>query len=304
MTHFWPTLADFNSDPPAVTEKLVAPIIAYGGAHVLMYGVRGIGKTQLSLSLALAVANGKPWLGLYPTRQSRAAFIQLDMPHTTFFDRCQGLIDMSGNLSIVHFDRSFDICRNPKVLAELVAAKPEFTIVESLHKCHGLDENSSNTPVAVYKAWQDTFEACSFMYAHHDRKVSAAPKATGEERAMMREEAFRGSSAWIDDADLGLHIVPENAARDLADLQVRIEFTKVRSGPPQPPISVRFDAANAMMPYVHEPSAETALRIKLMQAPLSRKDAVDYLKIEHRMSQASAYRVAAKVTDLLLPETL
>src|SRR5207247_10650334 len=169
------------------------------------------------------------------------------------------------------------------------AMASELVLVESLRTCHHLDENDSNTPVRVYKAWQECFPGASLVFAHHDRKLLL--EGSGPQR--FRDEAFRGSSAWLDDADLGIHVVPEKPANELAELQVRLEFSKLRSGPMQPPMSVRFHE-KTLLPYVADPSPETALKAKLLKEKLSKADAVKFLK-QKGISQSSAYRLVERI---------
>lgn len=290
---FWSSFKAFAEDVPPVTEKLVEPIFAHGGALGVVHGPRGTGKTQIMLSLALAVEQGKPWLGVYKTRASKTAFIQLDMPRGTMWERAASLNGQlsSAGVPIVLWDRTFDIVSgtNTGVLAGLQDAAPELVLIESLRKCHHLDENDSNTPVRVYKAWQERFPDASLLFAHHDRKLS--PDGSGPQR--YRDESFRGSSAWLDDADLGIHVIPEKPAQELAELQVRLEFSKVRSGPLQPPMSIRFNE-KTLLPYVVDPSPETSLKARLLVEKLSKHQAVDFLKSKG-ISQSSAYRLVERI---------
>lgn len=293
MTTFWTTAEAFLADKPKETQKIIDPMLAYGGATCLLYGPRASGKTQIALSMAIAISRGEPWLGLFPTKQARVAFIELDMPHQTMHER---LAMLNGELrgapiSMTLWDRSFDIVkgRNIMTLGSAMAQAPEFVIVESLRKSHREDENDSNTPSLVYKLWQDRFPGASFTFSHHDRKMSLDPKAAMK----AKDEAFRGSGAWIDDADLGLHLIPESSSLDLEEMRVRLEFARVRSCPPQPPLSLAFNE-HTLLPYVIDPTPETQLRAELLKRDMLRPEAVAFLQ-ELGVKERTAWRIAERL---------
>ena len=65
------------------------------------------------------------------------------------------------------------------------------------------------------------------MMLHHDRKSS-------EGMEMLSSESFRGSGAWLDDVDLGLHLKKSRKGG------LTLEFSKVRTCPDIDPIKIEI----------------------------------------------------------------
>lgn len=235
---------------------LVSPIMPQGG-HVLLHGKRGLGKTQLALTLAHNVICGTPFLGQLDTAQGRVAYVQADMPPKLQQARLQHLhkqlqLAYGGRLRYYLADTQFDITA-PSAHASAWAQDirdyaPSLVIVDTLRKSHPLDENSSDTPVAVYGAWRHCVgPAPTIIYLHHDRKTSF-------EGPIDRDEEFRGSGAWLDEADLGMHLCKAKAS-------LALEWSKSRTFDPDDvgrSFSLTLDPATLLL-QAHSP-IDTFLR--------------------------------------------
>lgn len=185
---------------------LVEPVLPMGGI-ALLHGAPANGKTQLATTLALDIVNGLPFMGDLATRQGRVAYIQADMPEATLHERLMRIDgELPGRLTgvdVFGFDSNFDILDDgvrAALAEEVQAIQPSLVIVDTLRKSHRLDENLSSTPTIVYSAWREVAgSGPALLYLHHNRKPNPQfPDSV--------DSAIRGSSAWLADADLGIHI--------------------------------------------------------------------------------------------------
>lgn len=202
--------------PPFIIE----PFFPSGGL-CLLHGKRGIGKSMLTMAMARSVATGDPFLGMFPSRQGNVVVIQLDMVESVYHDRLQI------NPEYYSFDNWYTVTgsvnfsdkrvnTNTQWVKEVNGVAPELIIIDTLRKAHRWDENSSDTPAKFYNKLRDLFGFVSVVMVHHDRKTQ------GDMLGVDASEAFRGSGAWLDDVDCGLHIVKNGRYVD-------VKFSKTRT---------------------------------------------------------------------------
>jgi len=183
---------------------LVEPIIPHGGI-VVLHGPKTAGKTQLALTLGIAVAQGTTFLGEYACRQGPVVFLETDMTVQTLQSRVR-LAEGTKRLLFLHAE-PFDIVKLaataplPDAVVQAQQRNPALVIVDSLRKTNVGDEISSATPSRVFAAWKRLFPHATLLFIHHDRKKPRDPEAF-----LHAEEAARGTGAWLDDADTGLHL--------------------------------------------------------------------------------------------------
>src|SRR5437867_3057076 len=197
-------------------RMLVDPIIPWGGIF-LLHGPRAAGKSQLALQLASAIASGGLFLGTWRCTPARVLFVEVDMTEPILHERLRrmngGLPPATKNLALLTLDSGFLNIEDPQNIRDpgIVDAKrydPEVIFVDSLRKSHTRDENDSATPEIVYQAWRRHFPSVTLGPLHHNRKVIFGPNA-GD-----RDEAFRGTTAWLDNADTGIQLLRDKHARD------------------------------------------------------------------------------------------
>src|SRR5262249_30267568 len=104
------------------------------------------------------------------------------------------------------FDRTMNCLKfRPREKAELEKIQAEFSpdlvIIDTLRKAYVGDEKAGDIPSRVYGAFREIFSTPAILYFHHDRKSaregSLAPAA----------EDFSGHQAWLNDANVGLHLL-------------------------------------------------------------------------------------------------
>lgn len=270
---------------------LLEPVVPWGGMFVL-HGPRASGKTQLALALAAAAASGSAFLGVWKATKARVLFLECDTPAVTLHERVA--VAQQAALSEVAF-LTFDspinilaIAERAAAVAPLVEARrfgPELVVIDSLRKTHPLDENDSSTPSRVYAAFRTIFPAATLGFLHHDRKVAIGPLAGDT------DEAFRGSSAWLDDVDTGIHLVRDKRAKE--GLRAILSFSKVRTSETPTPTAIKL-AKGTLWPELADAPPRLALLAHLEAHPedRSKERAVRWLEEQKICSRRTAYNIA------------
>jgi hypothetical protein len=231
---------------------LCDPIIPAGG-DFLLHGPRAAGKTQFALTLGVAVARGEYFLNQYRCDQGRVVYFQADVPEKLFQQRIRNLEHLCKGLPIdfLTVGRRFDVnkaAKNPPgVIKRAGDLNPALVIVDSLRKTHDGDENDSNTPSRVYDAWHALFPTATHGYLHHDRKASR------DAYRDLSDEDFRGSGAWIDDVDTGLHLI---RSRKKGGHIATLTYSKLRTCEEKPPMLLGMGKDTLLM----EPAKPTVLQ--------------------------------------------
>lgn len=143
---------DLTADPPPV-KWLVENMICLGDIHLLM-GEPGLGKSWLTMSLALAVAKGEPtWLGRNVHEQGRVLYVDEENPEDLIFDRFRKL-GMTGsdaqqirylNNQGIRLDRKAD-----ELVDEALEFAPTLIILDALRRIHTDDENSAGAMALLF----------------------------------------------------------------------------------------------------------------------------------------------------------
>ena len=273
---------------------LIKPFFPSGGL-CLLHGKRGIGKSMLTMAMARSVATGEPFLGNFQVRKGNVVVIQLDMVESVFHDRLQ--ID-PGYYSFENWYTLTGVASvaraTPKTpwVEAIVATQPELIIIDTLRKAHSWDENSSDTPARFYAKLRELFGFTAVVMIHHDRK------SQNDSSGLDAAESFRGSGAWLDDVDCGLHVVKKKGA-------VELEFSKVRTCDDiaNVPLSVDPDKLVLVSSGLHEVDgtsknslARAQARSFLVGHPDAGQIAVyEYLKNVHQHTKKTASMIAKEV---------
>jgi hypothetical protein len=277
---------------------LIEPIVPWGGMFVI-HGPRAAGKTQLALELISAVSSGRRFLDTWQCAKARVLLIEVDMTAPVLQERLAALnghFSSDAQVSFLVADGSLNIetphASDLQSLADAKHYDPELVVVDSLRKTHIRDENDSATPEIVYQGWRRHFPKATLGFLHHDRKVMFGPMAGDI------DEAFRGTTAWLDNVDTGMHLVRDKKVRD--EHRCQLTFSKVRTCEQPRPMGLRLNPDTLAI----EPADTTprlALLAHLEQTPSDRSvsAAVRWLLAGQMCSKPTAYRIAA---ELSLPE--
>lgn len=182
---------------------LVDQVIPSGGL-VLLHGKRGIGKSQFALTLAHAVSKGLPLFGKYGTQQGKVLIVQVDMPISLQQMRLRQA-EMLGLDGLYFFvDTKMDVTQMSKadrVVQAIHQIQPSLVVWDTLRRIHPGKENQSESVQAVYSAVKKYVPKPTHMFVHHDKKTQI--DRDGE---LDPEEAFRGSTDWIDSVDASMQV--------------------------------------------------------------------------------------------------
>ena len=165
------------TEPPPAYEWLVKGLICKGDTTLLV-GEPNVGKSWVSLSLAVAMADGKQsWLGHEVCNHGRVLYIDEENPHDVVYQRLRQLgAENYDNLRYLHrqgvrLDRNFD-----KLLDEAIAYEPTMIVLDSLTRLHTRDENNAGE---MAKLFNDSINVicretgAAVIIIHHTNKVQS-----------------------------------------------------------------------------------------------------------------------------------
>ncbi len=207
----WRSSAQFVSEVRREIEWLI-PGVLPRGAVVLLNGREGSMKSFLALSMAHAVATGKPWLGKQ-TEQGAVLYLDGEMDSAVLSDRLRGT-DPDGQVQIWAWtDDSFPDQLNDAVLQQ-AAKEHSLIIIDPLRRhMDGLKENSADDMSQITKALRELKRyGATVLVLHH------APKDT-------EKQDYRGSTELGAGVDLTM-ILTTKETKDGAVLTLRSRKTR------------------------------------------------------------------------------
>lgn len=164
---------DLSISPPAY-NWLVQGLICKGDTTLLV-GEPNVGKSWISLSLAVAMADKHDnWLGHPMSNQGKVLYIDEENPHDVVYHRLKQLgIKNYDNLRYLHrqgirLDRNFD-----KLLDEAIAYEPSMIVLDSLTRFHTRDENNAGEMAGLFNDSINVLcreTGASIIILHHTNK--------------------------------------------------------------------------------------------------------------------------------------
>lgn len=295
LTKFWAPGA-LRSHTFLTPRFTVEPFLPHGGICVL-HGPPGVGKSQLALTLAKAVARGEAFLAPeHPTTKGNVLYIQVNTPIQEQQARLRttdiGANDPIAFLSLEHgmLDSEHLVPGRDPGLVEAKRFAPDVVIVDTLRDVHTMEEIDSATVTKVYGAWRELFPEATLVFVHHDRKLP--PPVGGKNGAAIPErywlESARGSSTWLGNADSGLHLTDAKGSLTLS-------FSKTRTCAPIAPMAVRL-AANTLLVELTMPTARQRLAAwAQLNMKATHAEAVKWLCTDAKVSRQRANDLVREV---------
>lgn len=235
----------------------------------MLHGKRGIGKTHFALTLATCMSEGAVLWGRYRTKKCRVVYVQADMGpwiQQQRLRRARHLFTLDGiQWLFPDFMNLPEWTRDTPEVKEIRAFEPEFIIWDTLRQIQQLDMNSDETPAWVYGKARSLFPGIAHLFIHHDKKTIA------DEDKLSPEESFRGSGAWIDNADVGLKV------REIVRGKLALDFTKVRTCEEQPSLTLSLDKESLLLYGTGEQLAELREKYKYKHPNASLQQIEHYL---------------------------
>lgn len=292
-TKFWPpgALRAHTFHTPRFT---IEPFLPHGGICVL-HGPPGVGKSQLALTMARAIARGEAFLAPeHPTTRGNVLYIQVNTPIQEQQARLR-VTDIDADdpiafLSLEHgmLDSEHLVPARDPGLVEAKRFAPDVVIVDTLRDVHTMEEIDSATVTKVYGAWRDLFPEATLVFVHHDRKLPPPQKGANGIPERYWLESARGSSTWLGNADSGLHLTDAKGALTLS-------FSKTRTCAPIAPMAVRLAASSLLVELSNPTSRQRLLAHAAANPKLAHADAVKWLVTECRLQRARANTLVNEV---------
>jgi len=182
--------------PPFLIEEFIP-----SEGIVLLWGVSSIGKTPIAWHMARSLATGADFAG-FLVRKSKVLFIELDQPEIVTAERIRDLpLLPDDSLLVLEHLAPFTTPLEPKCQERLeflnASVEPDVVFIDTLRKCHNLDDIPSETVQKVYTQFRRIFPTSCVVFIHHERKM-------GIDDHRPPEESFAGNRAWINDAQIGI----------------------------------------------------------------------------------------------------
>lgn len=219
------------SAPPAPPDWLINGLVCKGDV-CLMLGEPGVGKSVVSLSVAVAVAEGFPdWLGHRMHGGGRVLVVDEENPVDVAHSRLASLgLTERGNRNLRYLSRQgVRVDKFPeRILDDAIAFDPTLIVLDSLTRLHTQDENSAGAMAAVFNDGINPLAretGATVLLLHHANKGDGGS-------AFNRS---RGSSDIVASVDTALDV-----RASAVDGHVNIVHAKTRRGRRDNTISARI----------------------------------------------------------------
>jgi len=274
------------SEPPF----LINPYIPAGGI-VFLWGDTSVGKSPLGWEMARAVGSGTDFFGL-PTELGKVLYIELDTPERLVAERLKKLPTLDppegGGVSFLFLPPLSVPMVAPadrQRLDEAASQSYALVIINTLRKCHSMNDKEAQTPKIVYEFFQRTFPGAALLFVHHSKK-SQLNQATGTYEAGLDKESFSGAKNWINDAQVGLYLRKFKNPRTGTNLALNHEKTQVSDE--YSPLLLRLEADGSTMTC---PEAEQLAELREL-VPRFREQGLGPSQIDERI--AAACRISVR----------
>ena len=198
---------DFNN-LPALSEPLIDGILRKGH-KMLIAGPSKAGKSFALIELAVAIAEGRSWLGFNCT-QGKVLYLNLEVDKASFLHRLAAVYqtlhwkpNSIGNITIWHLrGKSAPMDKlTPKLVRRAVKEGYTAIIIDPIYKVLTGDENSAEQMSRFCNEFDKICSqlGCAVIYCHHHSKG-----AQGEKSSMDRAS---GSGVFARDPDALLDLI-------------------------------------------------------------------------------------------------
>jgi len=241
------TKKEFNEPP-----FLINPYIPSGGI-VFFWGDTSVGKSPLGWHIARSVGSGENFFGL-PVQKGRVLYIELDTPERLVAERIRKLPPMDGLVDFLFLQPLSVPILSPsdRELLDRAATKEyNLVIINTLRKCHSMNDKEPQTPKVVYEFFQRTFPGAALVFVHHSKK-SQLNQSTGNYEAGLDKESFSGAKNWINDAQVGIYLRRFKNPKTRTNLSLSHEKTQVTAEYAPLLLRLEADGANISCPEAEQ----------------------------------------------------
>ena len=174
--------------------------------RVLLVGPPKSGKSFLALQMALAMAQGTPFMGRTSVK-SRVLYLQFDTPAEMWCERLQDLqdagVDLSGDIQFnepASFARGMDVRQDAdrrEIRGIIDEVNPDCVIFDTLRKIHRGKESDSGDMSRVFDLLSSLTAKRASIIVHHTHKINER-----RDGRPAPSDAARGSTSQAADADM------------------------------------------------------------------------------------------------------
>ena len=216
-------LGEIWDDMPPVKPELIEGILRQGHKMLLVSSSKA-GKTFALIELAVAIAEGRRWLG-FRCKQGRVLYLNMELDEASFDDRVKRVynaLELSNphqeNIDIVHLRGKIETLDKlvPQIVKTMKSTEYAAIILDPTYKLGIGDENAAEAVVKFTNAIDRIANAgASVIYAHHHSKGAQGSKASMDRAS--------GSGVFARDADALLDMIELRIPTDKAE-QVKAEY--------------------------------------------------------------------------------
>ena len=213
LPDFEPFTMDEFTNPPPKSEELIEGILRVKNKMCIV-GPSKAGKSFLLLELAIAVAEGLPWMG-FKCKMGKVLYVNLELEAASCTHR---IIDVYGALgvrpdhlsSIVRWNlrgRTMTLDKlAPKLIRRAKDERFDMVIIDPIYKVLTGDENSASEMAAFTNLFDRISRdcGCAVVFCHHHSKG-----AQGDKRSMDRAS---GSGVFARDPDALIDLLQVESA--------------------------------------------------------------------------------------------
>lgn len=205
------SFADVCDDLPPLAPELIQGVLR-NGHKMLISGPSKAGKSFALISLAIAVAEGKEWMG-YKAEKGKVLYLNLEIDRPSFWHRMDSVykawgwpVQKAKNIEVMnlrgHAEPLSDLA--PKLEAVIKRRKYSLVIVDPIYKVITGDENSASDMGKFCNLFDRIAAAgdCAVAYCHHHSKGSQAQKSAID-RASGSGVFARDPDAIVDMTEVG-----------------------------------------------------------------------------------------------------
>ena len=201
------SMAEIYDNPPPLKPELIEGILRQGHKMLLVSSSKA-GKTFALIELAVAIAEGRRWLG-FRCKQGRVLYLNMELDEASFDDRMIRVykaleIEKMNlqNIDIVHLRGRIEKLDKlvPQINRTLKGNEYAAVILDPTYKLGIGDENAADAVVQFTNAIDKIANTgASVIYAHHHSKGAQGAKASMDRAS--------GSGVFARDADALLDMI-------------------------------------------------------------------------------------------------
>ncbi len=208
--------ADYIISPPPLADTIIDNVLRCGH-KMLLSGPSKAGKSWLLLQLAIAIAEGKKWIG-WQCRKGRVLYVNLELDRASGYHRLKLLYERLG----MRPDNATELdvwnlrgkampmdALAPKLIRRALKRKYSAIIIDPLYKVITGDENAADQMAKFCNQFDHVCSelGAAVIYAHHHSKGDQ-----GQKRASDRAS---GSGVFARDPDALIDLIELEVTEDM-----------------------------------------------------------------------------------------